>query len=98
VGLHPGASRPARRFAKPALVFNTHDQFNRLRASGAYEKMRQIIIDRDVALAGSSNPMLSRHGDTSEARQYSGRAVTEDWKCPFARRNFGWSAAETYSR
>ena len=40
VGLHPQASRPARRFLKPALVFNLHDQFERLRAEGRYERMR----------------------------------------------------------
>ena len=83
VGLHPNASRPARRFACPALVFNMHDQFEQLRAKQIYEKMRETIIDRDVALAGTPNPMLSRHGETSEARQYSGRAVDETWRCPF---------------
>lgn len=31
VGLHPAASRPARRFERPALVFNLHDQFEQLR-------------------------------------------------------------------
>ena len=31
VGLHPGASRPARRFACPAIVFNLHDQFEEMR-------------------------------------------------------------------
>lgn len=93
VGLHPRASRPARRFPRPALVFNLHDQFERLRAEGRYEKLRTSIIDRDVALAGSINPMLARHGASSEARQYSGRAVGEDWRCPFAgRRNFSDAA------
>ncbi|MEL0210917.1 MAG: guanitoxin biosynthesis heme-dependent pre-guanitoxin N-hydroxylase GntA, partial [Novosphingobium sp.] len=29
VGLHPNASRPARRFDRPTLVFNLHDQFER---------------------------------------------------------------------
>jgi FPC/CPF motif-containing protein YcgG len=52
VGLHPAASRPARRFARPALVFNLHDQFERLRQDGRYEKLRRSIIDRDVAVAG----------------------------------------------
>ena len=33
-------------------------------------------------LSGSINPMLARHGESSEARQYSGRVVDEDWKCP----------------
>ena len=87
VGLHPGASRPARRFARPAMVFNLHDQFERLREEGRYEKLRATILDRDVAVAGSLNPMLSRHGETSEARQYSGRDVGNDWECPFSGRN-----------
>ena len=83
VGLHPGASRPARRFQAPVLVFNLHDQFERLRLEGRYEKLRAAILHRDQALAGSLNPMLSRHGELSEARQYSGRAVEEGWTCPF---------------
>ena len=93
VGLHPGASRPARRFATPALVFNLHDQFERLRNDGRYEKLRSAIISRDVAIAGSENPMLARHGTISEARQYSGRAVESGWRCPFAgRRDFSDAA------
>ena len=84
IGLHPGASRPARRFERPALVFNPHDQFQRLRAEGRYEMLRTRIIARDVALAGEANPMLARHGEASEARQYSGRLVGPDWRCPFA--------------
>lgn len=83
VGLHPGASRPARRFARPSLVFNLHEQFERLREDGKYERMRERILERDVAIAGSINPMLARHGEASEARQYSGRAVDADWGCPF---------------
>lgn len=83
VGLHPRASRPARRFERPTLVFNLHDQFERLRAEGKYETMREKILVRDEALAGSRNPMLARHGAASEARQYSGRVVDERWACPF---------------
>lgn len=83
VALHPNASRPARRFARPTLVFNLHDQFERLRADGIYERMRETVIRRDIALAGSSNPMLARFGEASGARQYSGRAVGADWRCPF---------------
>ncbi len=83
VGLHPRASRPARRFERPALVFNLHDQFERLRDEQRYETLRDSIIERDVAIAGSVNPMLARHGEVSEARQYSGRAVDRDWNCPF---------------
>ena len=83
VGLHPGASRAARRFERPALVFNLHDQFELLREAGRYEKLRATILQRDQALAGSINPMLSRFGEISEARQYSGRVVGPGWQCPF---------------
>ena len=85
VGLHPNASRPARRFPKPSLVFNLHEQFEWLRESGVYERMRERILQRDKSLAGDLNPMLARHGETSEARQYSGREVEADWACPFRR-------------
>ena len=83
VGMHPRASRPARRFHTPAVVFNLHRQFEMLRAAGTYEKLRASILQRDTTLAGSINPMLARHGESSEARQYSGRAVDESWSAPF---------------
>ena len=83
VGLHPNASRPARRFDRPILVFNLHDQFETLRKEGRYERMRETILDRDLTLAGDLNPMLSRHGESSEARQYSGRKVDDGWQAPF---------------
>ena len=83
VGMHPKASRAARRAQYPTMVFNLHDQFERLRAEQRYEKLRSAILARDVKLDGSINPMLARHGDVSEARQYSGRAVNDDWQCPF---------------
>ena len=93
VGLHPAASRPARRFDRPALVFNLHDQFEQLRAQGRYEKLRSAILERDQVLAGSANPMLARHGTISEARQYSGRIVDQDWVCPFAGRSAASAAS-----
>lgn len=86
VGLHPKASRPARRFDFPAMVFNLHDQFERLRQQGRYDKLRGTILERDIELAGSANPMLDSHGAVSAARQYSGRAVDEGWQCPFSGR------------
>lgn len=93
VGLHPKASRPARRFEAPVLVFNLHDQFEQLRAEQRYEPLRTKILERDLHLAGSVNPMLARHGQTSSARQYSGRAVDEAWTCPFSGRSSVRAAA-----
>ena len=87
VGLHPKASRPARRFATPALVFNLHDQFEQLRAADRYDPLRRKILERDAALAGSINPMLGLHGEVSAARQYSGRVVGDEWLCPFSGRS-----------
>lgn len=83
IGLHPGASRLARRFTHPALVFNSHRQFEQLRADGRYQKMQAATRGRDAALQGSINPNLADFGDASETRQYSGREVEPDWKCPF---------------
>ena len=89
VGLHPEASRPGRRFEVPAMVFNLHDQFEQLRAEGRYGPLSSAIRERDRALAGSDNPMLAEHGTISPARQYSGRAVGADWRCPYSGRRGG---------
>jgi uncharacterized protein len=84
VGLHPASSRLSRRFAWPTLVFNIHAQFERLREQKRFERLRETVRARDYKLQGSLNPNLSNYGDASEARQYSGRAVEEDWRCPFS--------------
>lgn len=68
------------------MVFNLHDQFETLRAMGRYERMRDAILARDEKLAGSVNPMLARHGESSAAAQYSGRLVDDGWQCPFSDR------------
>lgn len=83
IGMHPGSSRRARRFAYPALVFNPHHQFELLREKGQYEKMREVVRKRDLAWSGSVNPMLADFGVTSEAMQYSGRLYESTWQCPF---------------
>ncbi len=83
VGLHPASSRISRRFPWATMVFNTHAQFERLREQNLFERMQQTIRDRDLKLQGSLNPNLSDFGKQSEAKQYSGRAVEDDWKCPF---------------
>jgi FPC/CPF motif-containing protein YcgG len=83
VGLYPKSSRKARRFSRMAMVFNPHAQFDRLREGGQYDRMQKTIRARELKLQGSLNPNLSDFGTASEARQYSGRAVDKNWKCPF---------------
>jgi FPC/CPF motif-containing protein YcgG len=86
VGLHAYSSRISRRFRWPALIFNPHSQFGRLRGEGRFARMQQAIREREIAVQGSLNPNLADFGERSEARQYSGREVERDWKCPFHRR------------
>jgi uncharacterized protein len=84
VGLHPNASRPARRFSAPALIFNSHEQFERLRADGRYARMQAIIRERELSQTGCLNPMLSDFGAGPASAQYSGRAVDGAWRCPLS--------------
>ncbi|MFF4040836.1 YqcI/YcgG family protein [Streptomyces sp. NPDC001816] len=82
---HPGASRPSRRFALPALVFDSHLQFNAL--GRTFFKMRKKIRERDDALYGTANPSLLTYRD--EARHYSGRMTEQTRTCPFTARTGG---------
>lgn len=84
VGLHPRASRLARRVPAPVLVFNLHEQFEELRRSGRFSPLRDKIRERDEQLQGTTNPMVSDYGAHSEAAQYSGRRVGRQWQAPFA--------------
>lgn len=86
VGLHPQASRLSRRAPFPCLVFNFHGQFASFKETGKYQGMQSVIRKRDLDLQGSVNPVLAQFGESSEARQYSGRAVEAAWKCPFVHR------------
>lgn len=83
VGMHPNSSRIARQAPRPAIAFNLHQQFDWLREKGRYERVRDQIRKRDKALQGNINPMLADFGKGREVRQYSGRAVSKEWKCPF---------------
>lgn len=84
IGMHPAASRLARRTPVPVLVFNLHDQFDQLRASGRYPRVRDTVRRRDARLQGDVNPMVADHGTRSEAPQYSGRRVPQGWRPPYA--------------
>lgn len=83
IGMHANSSRLARQFPWPTLVFNPHVQFEKLRSDGKWKRMQQTIRAREMQLQGSLNPMVQDFGESSEARQYSGREVDESWRCPF---------------
>lgn len=83
IGLYPKSSRIARQSPYPTIVFNLHWQFEKLREMGTYKKVRNRIRKRDKRIQGSINPVLKDYGDDSETKQYSGRNVESDWKCPF---------------
>ncbi len=82
IGLHPASSREARRFSRPVLAFNPHAQFEKLRETERYERMKEVIRRRDVSFSGSVNPMLDDFGQTLRIYQYSGRNYAKDWQCP----------------
>jgi len=82
VGLAPSSRRWARRFPWPTLVFNDHFQFQRLREENQFDRLKQVIRDRDEKLHGAPNEMLADYGTHSEALQYAGRRVGPNWRCP----------------
>lgn len=78
--LHPQSPRFARRFKIPAVVFNPHRQFERLRAEDKFETTREIIRKNDLNLQGEENKMLANYGEESEIFQYTGRQYSESEK------------------
>ncbi|MCG9791308.1 guanitoxin biosynthesis heme-dependent pre-guanitoxin N-hydroxylase GntA [Flavobacterium algicola] len=83
IGLHPESSRIARKAPYCTVVFNLHMQFEKLRAMGKFKSVRDRIRKRDEELQGDINPVLRDFGEHSETKQYSGRKVSDNWKCPF---------------
>ncbi|WP_290617096.1 MULTISPECIES: guanitoxin biosynthesis heme-dependent pre-guanitoxin N-hydroxylase GntA [unclassified Arsukibacterium] len=86
IGLNPYSQRKSRQFRYPAIVFNLHNQFEQLKEQNKFYSMRQQIRKNDAVFCGKPNPVLADHGEVSEARQYSGRAVGAEWRCPFSAR------------
>jgi len=82
LGLHPGSSRRSRQFKYPALIFNPHAEFEKLRNSDRYTRMKEVVRKRDIEFSGSVNPMLADFGEASEVYQYSGKMYNTDWTCP----------------
>src|SRR5205085_11635007 len=67
LGMHQNSSRTARQFRWPTLVFNPHQQFERLRTDGKWKRMQKAIRARELAAQGSINPMLSEFGEQTAA-------------------------------
>ena len=78
LALHPQSPRFSRRFLKPAIVFNPHQQFEQLRKDGIFGRLRDIIRKRDKLLQGFINPMLKDFGEKSEVFQYLGKMYKEN--------------------
>src|SRR5262249_31024210 len=74
IGFHPFAADPARTFSRPALVFNAHSQFTKLRDRGVMQAAKQKIRSKDAGLHadGMPNPLMADHGTAPEIAQYSG--------------------------
>lgn len=85
VGLHAASRRRARQFKYPSLIFNPHAEFEKLRASNRFIKMKEVVRKRDVAYSGSINPMLNDFNTASEVYQYSGKQYNSDWICPLSK-------------
>jgi FPC/CPF motif-containing protein YcgG len=83
VGLSPANPRWARHFSWPTLVFNDHFQFERLRDEHRFDRLRDVIRERDTRLHGDAANNMADYGSVhSEARQYAGRSVPDSWRCP----------------
>lgn len=86
-GLHGGSKMLGRVFAYPTLVFNHHQQFRRIREAGKFERLKEAIHAREIALQGYSNPSSQDHSNMPEGAQYAGvlhpLSPTGAWQCPF---------------
>lgn len=85
VGLHPESSRLSRRLPYNALIFNLYSQFTALMEKGTYASMVQLNRQRDLRFQGSVNPMAEAHNEDWEAIQFSGKANSNEWRCPFTK-------------
>ena len=78
VGMHPHASRHARRFGIPTLVFNALSHVGPLRPHGRFDRMVARIRERDERLEGSINPSV----EAPRSAQFSGKRVMDDGQEP----------------
>ncbi|MBA4053489.1 MAG: YqcI/YcgG family protein [Marivirga sp.] len=87
IGLNPLSKRKSRAFKYPSIVFNPHQEFERLRRVNKYEQMKKAVRKRDTMFSGSVNPMLTDFGEASEVFQYSGIQYKPEWVCPLKHNN-----------
>jgi uncharacterized protein len=82
VALYPGASRFARRFAWPTLVFNPPEQDRaNFPEDEAFFRFQELIRRRDARLQGTVNPALPATPEQSQAPGFSGAPVDGSWRC-----------------
>lgn len=84
IGIHPASKRKSRQFSYPAMVFNPHAEFEKLRKANRYQSMKEVVRKRDIAYSGTVNPLLKDFGEASEVFQFSGVQHPPEWKCPLA--------------
>jgi uncharacterized protein len=83
VTLYPGASRYARRFAWPTLIFNPVEQDRaNFPDDESFLRFQNRIRARDAALQGDVNPSLPPTLDDPQAPGFSGAPVGGSWRCP----------------
>lgn len=83
VGLHPKASRLARQFPVPAMVFNVFSQFDKLKKLSQFDQMVTVNRKRDEQFQGTVNPMAAQYAEKWESIQFSGKQNPSHWRCPF---------------
>lgn len=83
VTLYPGASRYARRFAWPTLIFNPPEQDRaNFPTDEEFLRFQNRIRDRDARLQGTVNPSLPPTLDDPQATGFSGAPIDASWTCP----------------
>ncbi|MGN9846588.1 guanitoxin biosynthesis heme-dependent pre-guanitoxin N-hydroxylase GntA [Nonomuraea sp. H19] len=88
VTLYPGASRYARRFAWPTLIFNPPEQDRaKFPSDEEFLAFQDRIRLRDSRLQGSVNSSLPPTLDDPQAPGFSGAPIGPDWRCPLRVRN-----------
>ena len=88
VTLYPGATRYARRFAWPTLVFNPLEQdTDAFPDERDFARFQHLIRARDARLQGQVNPSLPATRDESQAPGFSGAPVPDTWRCPLVVQN-----------